>query len=138
MNYFYGLLTLAILNISSAHANGWLESLKPYFPEKIRQLEIKKTTKKQVLKKLGPPDLVEKNKYYWKEGETKYPLELTFDGERLVTIHYNFQQGPSLSLIKISPDSFKPHNHIYMKYEDKNGSVLLDVRNKTIYSVTIP
>ena len=138
MKYVYFLLTILAINPALAFASDWRDSLKSHLPSKIQKFEINKTTKAEALKKLGTPDLVEKNKYYWKEGEFKYPLELSFEDEKLIKLHYSFQKGPALSLIRINPDAFKSYSHTLMKYEDKNGTVFLDVRSKTIDSVTIP
>jgi hypothetical protein len=138
MKYVYFLVSILAINSALAFASDWLSSLKPHLPEKIQKFEPGKTSKADVLRIMGEADLVEKNKYYWKEGEFKYPIELSFDDDKLVKLHYSFQKGPALSSIKINPDAFKPHNHTLMKYEDKKGQVFLDVRSKTIESVTFP
>lgn len=67
------------------------EVFKNLLPEKIKSFQLVKTSREDVHKVWGKPDLTERNKdYYILEG-VKYPVEFTFDkGNRLKKMYYRF------------------------------------------------
>jgi len=78
------------------------EILNILIPEKLKPLVLKKSTRIEVQKIWGKPDLVEKNcDYYIKEG-IKYPVSFSYDqSDKLIKIYYRFVSEKPIKLEQV-------------------------------------
>lgn len=109
-NYFLLLLSMLLIMF---HFNVWAsdekvvteEVFQKLIPEKLKNLKMKSTTRSEVQKIWGKPDLTELSRDYYSIAGVKYPVEFTFDRtNRLSKIYYRFveknpPQFESLSLL---------------------------------------
>lgn len=97
MNNKFLLLLSAML--MAFHFNVWASDDKvviddlfqKLIPEKLKTLKIKTSTRAEVQKIWGKPDLTELSRDYYSLEGIKYPVEFTFDrSNRLSKIYYRF------------------------------------------------
>lgn len=137
-------ILLMLMLISHAEASGWSRKVRTHLPEKVTKIETGKTDRTTARKILGMPDLVRGDREYWALGGFKYSLELTFEGSKVKTVHYNFsEKKPSLEEFKslIDPKLLKPSQHephTALVYEDEEGKLEVDLSTGKIISLRYP
>lgn len=140
-------LLLILFSLSTLAAPECSREVKHLLPQDLQHFEIKKTPLQEVQKKLGKPQLVEGNKYYWETNGFKYSLELIFDKKQILqSLHYTFT-GTYPALEKLGAFDTKDLRPVVqkggvsstlMKLKSSNCEVTLNISNKTIDSVRFP
>ena len=140
-------IVLSFLFIISALAEVALShKLIPLLPEKIARVQINKSSKLDVEKIMGKPDLIENNKYYYEVDGLKYGLELSFEQDKLRELHFTFVKNkPAIEKLKFKFDTAElvpfPRSGAssgrYFLLSKPDAEMVIDPISHTIYSIRI-
>lgn len=124
----------------TAHAE-WASKVRQHLPLKVSSIIVGKTDREGARKLLGNPALIKGGKEYWIFDDFKYALELTYQGNKVSSLHYNFSKNKfsiedlkkeiDPKLLKTSPSS--PHTSLV--YEDKEGKMEVELATGKVESV---
>ncbi len=136
-------LSAFLFSINAFSKISWKEYVYSKLPEPIRFIKIK-TDLKSVEKNIGKAQLVEKNKHYYELEGFKYSLEIIYQNKGVKEFSYTFMGNrPSIDTLELETaklTSYLPTGKSggrFLKFEDKDGEIIIDAVSKNIYSVRI-
>lgn len=135
---------LFLFLISLPALGGWSQKARSFLPKKVALIEPGKTDREGARKLLGKPDLVKGGKEYWVVDGFKFAVELSYQENKVSSLHYNFPEkkfglealkgGVDPKLLKRSPVS--PHTSLV--YEDAEGKMEVELTSGQVESVRFP
>lgn len=136
-------LFMMSLLISSFASAAWREDVTKLLPPSLQELKLGTSTLKDVEDRIGKPALVRGTQHYWVYEGFEYALELTFENGKMNSLHFTFpSKAPSLAQLKtkLKAKDFRPSPEApkkLLRYEDKTGSLTIDMTKQTIHSVRL-
>jgi hypothetical protein len=120
-------------------AENWKALILKSIPVPIQSIIPGKTSQREVEKKIGKPALVEKDKQYYEINNFKYSLEITYSNKVVKDYSYTFTESrPDFAPLKINVSELSPDKgNRFLKYNDKQGEIIVDASDKKVYSVRI-